>query len=146
VDFVFEVQQNLRFEVIDTHSTELLGAVNTTVGAIVGAQSQSLALDLMTETGANAGQVLLRAEEVRGSTDMIYVELAAKDVEDVEFWGRSDPFIIIFKECDGTYVKVYTTEYLPNNLNPLWKGFQLSIQALCSGDYFKPIKIEICEV
>jgi hypothetical protein len=149
VDYVFEVQQNVRFEVYDydTGGSEFIGSVDSTIGAIVGAPNQTLVLSIKGKNGAETGKVLLRAEEVAGNSDKIYIELGARNVEDVEFWGKSDPFISIFRgREDGSYVKVHTTEYLPNNLNPIWRGFTLPVQLLCNGDFFRPIKIEICEV
>lgn len=142
------MQQSVIFEVydFDTSSSEFIGSADTNIGAIVGADNKTLILDLKTKSGAQAGKILIRAEEVCGNSDKVYFELAARNVEDVEFWSKSDPFISIYRSReDGTYVKVHTSEYLPDNLNPVWRGVTLPVQMLCNGDFFRPIKIEICK-
>ena len=34
-----------------------------------------------------------------------------------------------------SYTVVHKTEVVRNNLNPTWKPFTISVQALCNGDY-----------
>jgi hypothetical protein len=142
------MQQPLQFGVYDydTSKSQSIGKVTTQLGAIVGAVNQTLVLDLYNKSGAVTGKIILRAEEVKGSADSIYLELAARGVEDVETFSKSDPFLSISKaRQDGSWVKVHTTEFIANNLNPVWRGFQLPCSVLCGGDFFSAIKLEICE-
>lgn len=141
------MQQPLKFAVYDfdaSHSQKI-GIVKTTLGSIVGSRDQTLILDIA-KKGVSSGKIIIRSEEVRGSSDLVYLELAARGVEDVETFSKSDPFITISKlRPDNTWVKVHQTEYIPNNLNPIWRGFQIPVSNLCSGDFFLPLRFEICK-
>mmetsp|Transcript_13122 Transcript_13122/g.24562 ORF Transcript_13122/g.24562 Transcript_13122/m.24562 type:complete len:459 (+) Transcript_13122:223-1599(+) len=139
------MQQPLKIDAwdFDVESPDYLGGVETSLGAIVGSAQQTLILDLKDKRG-NAGKVILRSEEVKGTMDSIYLELAARGVEDVEVFSKSDPFLTISKlRPDNTWARVHQTEYIPNNLNPIWRGFQLPVSSLCGGDFFRPIRFEI---
>jgi Ca2+-dependent lipid-binding protein len=36
--------------------------------------------------------------------------------------GKSDPYFVLSKQTDsGEYVKIYKSEVVSNNLNPVWK-------------------------
>lgn len=142
------MQQPLKFDVwdFDVESPEYLGGVETSLGAIVGSSQQTLILELTDQEGRQSGKIILRSEEVKGASDSIFLELCARGVEDIEVFSKSDPFLTIAKlRADNTWVKVHQTEYVPNNLNPIWRGFQLPISTLCGGDYFRPIRLEIGE-
>lgn len=60
--------------------------------------------------------------------DKVFMELFARKIDNVEFWSKSDPFLVFNRvREDGTWVRVHTTEYLPNNLNPHWKPFTVPV-------------------
>lgn len=148
VDYYFELQQPLKFSVFDfdERSSDFIGSAETQLGAIVGALNQTLVLELQESGGRVSGKIVLRAEEVKGSNDSVYLELAARGVEDIEFFSKSDPFLTISKiRPDGSWMKVHTTEYKANNLNPVWTGFKLPLSVLCGNDFFRPIRLEIVD-
>jgi Ca2+-dependent lipid-binding protein len=59
-------------------------------------------------------------------------------------FGLSDPFIQISRvKEDGTWVVVWKSEVVMNNLSPTWKPTQIKIQRLCNGDLHRPLKIQI---
>lgn len=40
-------------------------------------------------------------------------------------------------------MKVFQTETVRNDLNPIWKSISVSVQALCNGDYTRPLRIQV---
>ena len=67
------------------------------------------------------GKLIARGEEVAGEIgkDLLYLQIHAKHLEDKDFFGKSDGFLVFFRSReDGTFAKVHTTEVINNNLNP----------------------------
>lgn len=59
------------------------------------------------------------------------------------WFGKSDPFLRIKRiRDDQVNINVHETEVVMNNLNPVWKGFELSLSKICSGNNTRPIKVE----
>ncbi len=57
-------------------------------------------------------------------------------------WNSSDPFLMIQKlHSDGTWIVIWKSEVIKNNLNPSWTETVLSIGELCNGNVNKPIRI-----
>lgn len=58
------------------------------------------------------------------------------------WFGKSDPLLKFLRERDdGTYVQVHETEVIMNNLNPMWKPFEIKASRLATSND-KKIKIE----
>jgi hypothetical protein len=127
-----------------THS-EMIGHVTTTLHAIMGAKGQTLILDIAVEGKKKpTGKLIIRGEEVAGCSDVLWLDLAANNIENVEWFSKSDPFLIFYRlREDGTWLRVHNTEYISNNLNPVWKGFFIKAQTLSNGDMLRPVKIEV---
>ena len=72
MDFIFETQQILQFEVldIDKGSTDLIGRVETSVSKIVGCRNSTLVLDL-THKNKKTGSIVIRAEKTKDCSDFI---------------------------------------------------------------------------
>lgn len=74
------------------------------------------------------------------------MQWSATKLKNTDGWfGDSDPFLRFFRnrgEVGNDFVKVHETEYIKNNLNPIWKPFQEKAQKFCNGDYLRPLKIE----
>lgn len=71
---------------------------------------------------------VLRVSSVRGHN--------LKNVEVGFFSGKSDPFFTISKKImvqgQVTSIDVYRSDYCKNNLNPVWNGFEIGMDQLCS--------------
>uniref|UniRef100_A0A3B3BQ44 Copine I n=1 Tax=Oryzias melastigma TaxID=30732 RepID=A0A3B3BQ44_ORYME len=71
------------------------------------------------------------------------MELEAKNLDKKDTFGKSDPFLEIFKEGEGgKWQLVHRTEVVKNNLNPSWKKFTVPLHTFCSGDLEKPLKVD----
>lgn len=86
------------------------------------------------------------------------IDLQAKDVKDIEFFSKSDPFLILYRskfspksqpdivkdpEQIEWWIPVVRTEYYQDNLNPDFKPFEISSYKLCKDDPCTPLKLEI---
>lgn len=121
LDYYFELQQAVRFSVYDyddSKSSELIGSLETTLGYIVG-KGTSVEI-LKSSKGHKAGKLIVRAEEVKESNDIIFLGIRAHHVDKMDFFGKSDPYILMYRvRDDGTWLKVHTTEIIKNTLDPM---------------------------
>ncbi|XP_068612749.1 copine-4-like [Brachionichthys hirsutus] len=151
LDFHFEEVQRLRFELYDINGgscnglkeTGLLGSVECTLGQIISQRKLSKAL---LRPGGTVGRaiVTIAAEELTGNDDYIELSFSARKLDDKDFFSKSDPFLEIYRlNDDATLQLVYRTETVMNNLNPVWKTFRVSLNALCSGDHERNLQCTV---
>lgn len=58
-------------------------------------------------------------------------------------FGKSDPLLRFSRiEQDNQLVKVFESEVIMNNLNPIWKFFEVKVQKLCNGNLDRLVKLE----
>ncbi|XP_020372553.2 copine-1 isoform X2 [Rhincodon typus] len=150
VDYFFERVQKLKFGIydIDNKSTNLsdddyLGGVECTLGQIVSSKTFTRPLQLKKGKLAGKGNITVIAEEIRDKRTAV-LQLEARNLENKDFMGKSDPFLELYRQGDGDkWQLAYRSEVIKNNLNPNWKPFSVSLQSLCNGDLQKPIKVAI---
>ncbi|XP_069740604.1 copine-1-like isoform X2 [Narcine bancroftii] len=148
VDYYFERVQKLKFGIydIDNKSTGLkdddyLGGVECTLGQIVSSKTFTRPLQLKKGKLAGKGNITVIAEEMNDKRSVV-LQLEARNLENKDFMGKSDPFMELYKQGDGDkWQLAYRSEVIKNNLNPNWKPFSVSLQTLCNGDMQKPIKV-----
>ncbi|XP_076035926.1 copine-8-like isoform X2 [Oratosquilla oratoria] len=145
VDYRFEERQVLRFSVYDwdTKSTRLddqdqLGSAECSLGEVMASQGTEFSRSL-----SKGGMIIVSGEEMSNSKEVATMQFSAKDVDNKDFLGKSDPFLIFYRcQLDNTYVPVHKTEVIKNTLNPVWKPMVVPLRILCGGDYERMIKIE----
>uniref|UniRef100_A0AAQ4RUC2 Copine I n=1 Tax=Gasterosteus aculeatus aculeatus TaxID=481459 RepID=A0AAQ4RUC2_GASAC len=148
VDYHFETVQNLKLGVydIDNSSADLgdddyLGGVELTLGQIVSSKTLTRPLQLKKGKPAGKGSITITAEEVKDNR-AIQLEFEAKNLDKKDTFGKSDPFLEIFKKGDdGKWQLVHRTEVVKNNLSPTWKKFSVPLQTFCSSDVDRPLKV-----
>lgn len=60
------------------------------------------------------------------------------------WFGDSDPFLRFYKfKGENNWLLVHETEFVKNNENPIWKGFEIGVNKLSGGDVNQKIKIEL---
>nr|XP_056719266.1 copine-6 [Euleptes europaea] len=129
LDYFFEEMQVLRFEVFDAGGD---GAEDrgSEVGPLLGAVECSL------------GQI--EAEEVSRTNEFVQLEFHGQELDDKDFFSKSDPFLEIYKVNSNNMEQlVWKTEVVKNNLSPRWEPFRVSLQSLCSCDPEKTIRCVI---
>jgi len=154
IDYFFEELQTIEVVLYDEDvkgSTNLadhdyIGETTFTLGALMGAKSQSLCIPL-TKKGKNGnhGKLIVKGEESVFCTEFLYLGMRAQGLANKDgLFGKSDPFFKVLRSReDGTWIPVFTSNYVKNNLNPTWDRQTMNIGTVCNGDYERPLRIEI---
>lgn len=165
VQYNFEEVQVLLFRVYDVdtaldnvstksiplHQQQFLGEIECVLSQIVTAPGQKLTRALqplkeqVTEMSGmpELGLLTVRAEEMLQSKHIVEFEVFCTDLDNKDFFSKSDPFLSISKMTeDGSFIPVYKSDVKKNDLNPTWKPFKITMQQLCNGDMHCPLKIE----
>ena len=98
VDYIFEVQQHVKFLLAHVGHNHNGGSVETTIGAIVGAKNQTLVLEVKDEKGENKGKMVFRCDKAQNTSESAFVKLRAKKVANQRFFlFSSSPFLRFYK-------------------------------------------------
>ncbi|KAM6453094.1 copine-6 isoform 1-T2 [Liasis olivaceus] len=151
LDYFFEEMQSLRFEVFDADgesstdvgygSGTLLGTIECSVGQIVSQTKVTKELALPNGETLENSTITIEAEEVSRTNEFVQLEFYGQELDDKDFFSKSDPFLEIYKVSSGeSELLVWRTEVVKNNLSPRWEPFRISLQSLCSCDPGKAIR------
>ncbi|CAD8134439.1 unnamed protein product [Paramecium octaurelia] len=147
MDFIFEIKQELRFEVWDhddgtIDKDDLIGVVNTTVGEIMGSRNQVYTGQLKLKNKAT-GTLLIKGDKLKDDNRFIFWQWEGKKIKNVDGWfGNSDPFLRFYKQSGNDWLFIHETEFCKNNENPHWKPFEISMSRLNAGNTQQQIKVE----
>ncbi|XP_053120078.1 copine-6 isoform X2 [Hemicordylus capensis] len=151
LDYFFEEMQTLRFDVYDADGDDaeslqcdasvVLGSIECTLGQIVSQTKVTKHLVLTNGEIAEKSTITIEAEEVSRTNEFVQLEFHGQELDDKDFFSKSDPFLEIYKvNSNETEQLVWRTEVVKNNLSPRWRPFRVSLQSLCSCDSDKPIR------
>ncbi|VVC29986.1 Hypothetical protein CINCED_3A018449 [Cinara cedri] len=150
ISYKFEEKQSLLFEIYDTDSKDtdlsthdFLGTIQTNLGQLVANKRNKLQLK---DRAGNlkSSYLVITAEELGLDRDQVILEMSGFKLDKKDFFGKSDPFLEIYKLTDtGNYTLVHKTDVIKDTLTPHWKKFNISVRALCNGDYERDLKF-IC--
>ena len=149
LDYRFEERQLLKFEVIDIEENKFdrLGHVECSLGELVAKQSTGFSGMLVNEDKSPAGKIFVQAREVvkEGEKETVELVFEGQKLDDKDVFPlKSDPFMEISRVNEnGGFSKVYRTETVDNNLNPLWKPISIEVSRLCSSDYNQQLKFDV---
>lgn len=140
VDFIFESRQDIRFDIYDDDGKgsqdDYIGFVETTVGALMGARSQTSILDVKNNhSDKNLGKLIVRCEQISESNEYVRMKWKAEKLYNTDswfdFWDKSDPYLKFLKlRDDNSYVEVKRTEWIKDSLNPAWQPVELQMSRL----------------
>ena len=140
VDYIFEFKQECKFEIHDDdghNSSELVGEAYSTIGAIVGAKNNIFITEIKSQKGnKSTGTLVVISEATQECKEFIFMQWEGKKLKNVDGWfDKSDPFLR-FKRIreDKNEIVCHETEQIMDNLNPVWKPFEISGQKLYNGD------------
>jgi len=148
IRYTFESTQYLRFVVYDIDDeranlakADLLGEVESTLASVVSSVSGSFTENLIYRPNpkVKAGTLSVFAEEVKQSNLEVTFAIEGKNLDKMDLFGKSDPYIVINQRVGTNLVPVHKTETIMKTLNPIWHPFTLSAQKLCGGDLDRPI-------
>ena len=152
VNYSFERRQLVKFEIYDWDADspkldvhDFLGKCETTLGQVVSSYGKQFVSVLKSNTeGSKKGKIFVTAEELSACKEEARFEFRAEKLDKKDFFGKSDPFMIISKgSSQGTWSVVHKTEVIMSNLNPSWKPFNLSLKSLCNGNYDRRLKFDV---
>ena len=106
------MKQPVLVEVYDEDSSknaELIGKVETSMGAIMGSHQQTFIADILNQQGKPAGKLIIRAEKVEQSNLDMSMRWKGVKVANVDshfdFVDKSDPYLKFIKvRQDNTFV------------------------------------------
>ncbi|XP_034990922.2 copine-6 [Zootoca vivipara] len=151
LDYFFEEMQILRFDVFDADGERaedlgseagvLLGTIECTLGQIVSQTKVTKQLQLTSGDIVEKSTITIEAEEVSRTNEFVQLEFHGQELDDKDFFSKSDPFLEIYKVNSSEKEHlVWRTEVVKNNLSPRWQPFRVSLQSLCSCDPGKSIR------
>eukprot|EP00877_Chromochloris_zofingiensis_P013629 jgi/Chrzof1/851/Cz01g31110.t1 len=150
VTYNFEKVQTFRLEIRDVDNAssskfDVLGEVEFALPAVLTAKGKCLTLELT--RGATPSKVSITAEEVSCARDVIHMSCSARKLASVEVLSKSDPFFDIsrLQEDGKTWVPVYKSEVVDNNLNPDWRPVTVRSTQLCNGDIHRPLQVRVLD-
>uniref|UniRef100_A0A915C0C5 C2 domain-containing protein n=1 Tax=Parascaris univalens TaxID=6257 RepID=A0A915C0C5_PARUN len=152
VDYFFEEVQDIRFEVYDIDSSsnnladhDFIGSAESTLAEIVGGPFCRRSFSLRGKNGErDRGELTVVAEEAEDqSRETVVFALRALKLDKKQFFGRSDPFLQIYRtNDDGSSQLVHRTEVIPRSLHPEWKPFEVPMQQLCGSNRNRNIRFD----
>jgi len=152
IDYRFEEIQWIKFAVydIDTPAAPLdkqdfIGEIQCKLADIVTSKGSTIVRELkLSQTNpSKRGTITIHAEEIKDFSKQIKLQFQGQHLDKKDWFGKSDPYLIIHKHLDGnSYAPVFKSEILKNTLDPTWKVFTIGLHTLCSGDQDKQLMIE----
>ncbi|XP_008436526.1 copine-3-like isoform X2 [Poecilia reticulata] len=148
IDYYFEMVQKLKFGIydidnktVDLNDDDFLGELECTLGQVVSSRKLTRPLTLKNQKPAGRGTITISAEEIKDNRAAFF-EVEARKLDNKDFFGKSDPYLELYKQTETGWQLAHRTEVVKNNLNPTWRPFRVPLQSLCGGDLEKPIKVE----
>lgn len=91
-----------------------------------------------------SSQIVVQAEELGTNKEVLFMKMNARGLDKKDFFGKSDPYVIIAKKMDdGTWVNVHKTDVIKNTLNPDWTPFSMRVISLTSGNPDRPLRFQV---
>ncbi|ETO31426.1 hypothetical protein RFI_05692 [Reticulomyxa filosa] len=158
LDYFFEEEQELRFDVYDEDKSsknlkdhDFLGSCHMVVGELVHAPGQQLVKQLLLKgkTIKNGktkmyARLTARVELLgKGTQEDLTFTFAGEKLAKMDFFGKSDPFLEIYRYTKEQTTLVHKTEVIKNTDKPTWKPFSISSQKLCNSDPERPLLLRV---
>eukprot|EP01116_Phalansterium_solitarium_P022497 TRINITY_DN7448_c0_g2_i2.p1 TRINITY_DN7448_c0_g2~~TRINITY_DN7448_c0_g2_i2.p1 ORF type:complete len:3068 (+),score=1338.64 TRINITY_DN7448_c0_g2_i2:167-9370(+) len=74
--------------------------------------------------------------------DRIKMKIRGIELDKVDLYGKSDPYLVISRIDGGSVVPVHTTEHIDNNCNPDWAHFTIAYKDLVPPNV-DPFKVQL---
>ena len=157
--YCFELEQILRFKIIQNSFSSKMMMIETIVGKLMGSKSQLLELNLNQQ--GIVGDLIIKATTVKNSNILAKMSFSVKLNSDYK-----EPYFIIKRDIrnsiegsfnnnnnkgeetfvyeNNNWLNVYKSEVLPHSKQSVYNFIEVTIhnQLLCNGNLSKPILIE----
>ena len=123
---------------------KLCGSIEFTMAGLM--TSRLGVIDTPLTGGYNtAGRIIVRSEVVANTRDIFVGNFSASKLVNKDGWfGKSDPYLVVSRiQEDGSWLRVFETSRIDNNLSPTWPEFRIAMSVLCNGDLDRPLRWEI---
>lgn len=154
LDYFFEKEQWIKFEVydVDTNELEHIGNCETTIAKIMSSKGQSFLSDLtLPNKTASRGKIIVRADSVAQSNHEISFSMKANITRRMGgcLCGADNPYLLISRARAGEtlaneYIRVYSTKHQAGMSLPNFGSILFKTQQLCNSDMNLNIKFELC--
>lgn len=144
VDYSFETEQELRFEVwdYDPDGQDFLGEFETSLAEIVSSPHTQFVGKLTGIPKKDCGELILVSEEVSSCKKIIHMQFEASNLRRRSLFVRNDPFLVFSRSNeDGSFSRVFKT-MVDQTHNPRWNPIKIHSRTLCNGDFQRTIKID----
>eukprot|EP00092_Neocalanus_flemingeri_P079875 GFUD01099539.1.p1 GENE.GFUD01099539.1~~GFUD01099539.1.p1 ORF type:complete len:264 (+),score=64.47 GFUD01099539.1:27-794(+) len=76
---------------------------------------------------------------------MVKIKFRGSDLADLDFWSKSDPFLVLSRPCRNGYGlhQVRKTETIWNDLNPDWKILYIPTKELCDDNFDMRLQLDV---
>jgi Ca2+-dependent lipid-binding protein len=123
------------------HSCIVLDSQYVLLANVVTAPKRTHSTQLTYQGCFSDSRIKVHCEEVAEVNDILVFEMKGRKLDNKDFFGKSDPFVVISRSQEGgQFVPVYKSERIKNTLNPNWPKFQISMVDLCNGDAYRPLR------
>ena len=155
VDYKFEAVQKIKVDIFDKDSGPvhklsnhtLIGSITFTIADLMCSPGSYLEEKIIGRRARAESKIIVVGETVANCRDVLSISFKGKKLANKDgFFGRSDPFITIYRETDsGSMVQVWQNLPIMNNLSPVWPVAKIPTATLCNNDYDRHLKIEIMD-
>lgn len=149
IDYYFELNQRLKFGVYDIDNKtekleddDFIGQLECSLGQIVSSKTYTRKLTHKGKT-LKEGTITVECEEVKGISDTLSLKFHAKNLDNKDTFGKSDPFLLFSRQkTNGEWINAYKTEVVKNSLSPSWRPIMIESRKLFGGNQNSELKIE----
>jgi hypothetical protein len=103
---------------VDVGKQDFLGEATCCLADIVGGRGGQKTIQLTSDQKGSCGSITIIAEELAGQNDLVQLVLCASKLPRMDTFGKSDPFLKIYKEKANTRTACFKTEVVKQNLSP----------------------------
>eukprot|EP01083_Nonionella_stella_P005172 15015_1 len=162
VDFVFEEEQQLRFDIYrsingnrDLITKNVIGVAAFKLSEVVHAKHQMLTRTLTkgrkvvkNRASKRYARINLRLEPLNTDfNDNTAYNFSAKGLPKQGAFAKCNPILEIHRlGSDGKFFKVYETTVVKKSLSPKWPEFTITTARLCNGDTQRALQLKIYHV
>lgn len=142
VTYKFQSQQELRLSLFKIEEEErfLIGHCISDLSKLLGSLTK---LTIKDSEVNDTGMFFLRCDEVLLTKQKIIFVLRCEELDDLDTFDKSDPYLMIYRESPGGWVFIERTKTIMNNLNPQWDPIVMDYSLFCHCDPNIMIRIDV---
>jgi len=77
------------------------------------------------------------------NTGWLTLMLRGKNLKDIEYFSKSDPFYEVRTKIGDEWVFIYRSEHVENELSPVWNERNFQLDVLCQGKLETPLLLSV---